>query len=181
MQQAILDQLEKAKDQINKARARAREELTERRDQVSGELKERRETLKNELEERRETYKQMAEEAKHKSTGALVGAEVAVLEATRDVLSWAGKQLGPRAEFVTRGEDALNEALVALRAGHSATLPVEGFDTMTVKEAKQAMDDGGFDAASLRTLLAYEKSHKDRVTLTRDIESRLEDLTESGD
>lgn len=45
------------------------------------------------------------------------------------------------------------------------------FDDLTVDEAKEHLADA--DESDLRDVLVYERSHKDRVTLTRWIESRL--------
>lgn len=49
--------------------------------------------------------------------------------------------------------------------------PAENYDEYTVKEAKAAVRDGDLDPAAA---LAYEREHKDRVTLTRWLEDRIE-------
>lgn len=52
------------------------------------------------------------------------------------------------------------------------------FDDLTVDEAQERLADT--TPGALRGVLAYERSHKDRVTLTRWIEERL-DLDEDED
>lgn len=127
------------------------------------------------IEQRGTDLRHRAEARLDEGKGRVLQAEAQVLEAAADALSKAGEKLGPRAAFVARGEHALREALVALRAGHSATLPVAGFEGMGVAAAKAAIES--LDASALRTLHAYEAKHKNRVTLLREIDRRLVEKT----
>lgn len=51
--------------------------------------------------------------------------------------------------------------------------PVDDYDEYTVDDAKDAVRDGDLDPAAA---LEYERATKERVTLTRWLENRLEDL-----
>lgn len=60
-----------------------------------------------------------------------------------------------------------------------ADLPFAAYDQFTVKDTKEAIrHSDGVDEAEV---LAYERDHKDRVTLTRWLENRLEGNAESDD
>jgi len=171
MQQAIVDRMDKARDQIKTLRERSLDEI----------------------QQRRETISHKADDVVQNSHDALLAAQVSLLEATRDALSWANKQLSPLAEendgkpllapaaaltnsalkYVSRGEKALQEALVSLKAGDSALLPIEGYDDMSVKKVIAAMDAGEFEQGAMLVLRAYEAEHKNRVTLLRELDARL--------
>ncbi len=110
------------------------------------------------------------------SVGAVRNAEATVLETARDLLGKAGGALGDRAPFLKKGEEALNEALVSLRAGHHATLPIDGYDDLSVKKISKQLD--GLGLTDLRTLKAYETAHKARKTMLAEYERRLADLAE---
>ncbi len=58
-----------------------------------------------------------------------------------------------------------------LRAGHRATLPLESFDTLTVKAVAAQLN--GLDYDDLRTLRAYEAANKKRKTLLADLDKRI--------
>jgi ElaB/YqjD/DUF883 family membrane-anchored ribosome-binding protein len=127
------------------------------------------------LEQRGNDLRHRAEARLDEGKGKVLQAEAQVLEAAADALAKAGERIGPRAAFVARGEHALREALVALRAGHHATLPVPGFEAMSVAAAKTAIET--LDVPALRTLHAYEAKHKNRVTLLREIDRRVVEKT----
>jgi hypothetical protein len=173
MQNVIVERVEKAREQIKTLRERSL----------------------NELQARKETLTHKADDAVHTSQEALLNAQATVLETTRDVLVWAGKQLSPLAEeteadaklraqaaamtdvalrYLSRGEKALDEAIVALRAGDAATLPLDGYDDLSVKKVIDALDAGTIDRGGLMVLRAYEAEHKNRVTLLRELDARIE-------
>lgn len=173
MQQGIIDRLGKTREQIHAFRERTVEELTQRADETLSEARDRLKAGRAALDEQRERLVCRADEAIKEGQGALLTMQATVLESTRDALAWAGTQLGPKAEFVHRGERALTEALVALRAGHTATLPLAQFDTLSVKAVIDQLDAGTLDAQDLRTLRAYEGANKGRKTLLRELDKRV--------
>lgn len=140
--------------------------------------------LKDRLARTRETLRQRGEELRHRAElrveggrGRLALAEAAVLEGAANALARARESLGERAAFTERGENALREALVELRAGHTATLPIHNYDTLGVKQALPLF--AGLGLAELRTLRAFESRHKDRVTVLRDLDRRIAQLQAS--
>jgi len=147
MQQAIIDRIENTRQQITDWRS---EHLQD-------------------LQERQKTLLKHGEDALHNGRGALRGLEANTLESARDLLAWAGDNLGERASFLKRGKDALDEALVALRAGHSATLAVEYFDQLSIKKVLPLL--AGLGSAELRTLRAYETRNKARKTLLKELDA----------
>lgn len=123
------------------------------------------------LKERGEALKHRAAERVEIERGRVAGAEATVLEAAADGLAKARQALGDRAAFVERGEHALREALVELRAGHAATLPIPNYDSLNVSKANAAF--AGLHLADLRTVRAYELNHKKRVTVLKELEARI--------
>ncbi len=187
MQQAITDRIQTARDQIRDWRTARLDDIDETRqtlitkkdeavDTLITKKDEAVDTLITKKDEAVDTLLNRKDEAVDGAKERLITVQATVLENARDLLGWAGDQLGPRAEFVKRGEDALEEALVALRAGHSATLPIDGFDGLSVKKAIAALDAGQFDGIALRTLKAYELANKARKTMLADLDRRLADL-----
>lgn len=155
---------------LEKARTTFRQKL----DQQTEALKSRRESLKHRGEELRhkgEELRHKAEARVEEGRGRLLQAEAQVLETAADALAKARETLGDRAAFVEKGEKALRDALVDLRAGHAATLPIAGYDTLNVKQAIAALE--GLDLGDLRTVAAYEGRHKARVTVLREVEKRV--------
>ena len=110
MQQGIIDRLGKTREQINSFRERTIEDLTQRADETLAEARERLKAGRAALDEGREKLVSRADEARKEGQGALLNMQATVLESTRDALAWASAQLGPKAEFVQRGERALTEA-----------------------------------------------------------------------
>jgi len=149
MQEAIIERLENTRKQIKDWRS----------DQF------------DQLQERQKTLLKQGETALHSSRGAIRSLEANTLESARDLLAWAGDTLGPRASFLTRGREALDEALVALRSGHSATLPIENFDKLSIKKLLPLLKD--LETPELRTLREYESRHKARKTLLADLDERI--------
>ncbi len=157
MQTPLIERLEKAREQILSW-------SNERLDDIQ--------SAQKNLSEHRESLVNRSSEALDAGRGAVRSAEASVLETTRDLLSRASETFGERATFLKRGEEALAEALIALRAGHEATLPIEGFDALSIRKIIPQLE--GMDAPGLRTLRAYEASHKNRKTLLAELDSRLE-------
>ena len=156
MQNNLRDRLEKTRSQIKTWSSDALEELQARQ---------------KELTDRKEDVLRQGAEVFDQGLGTVLGAEATVLETARDLLGRARTGLGGKGEFLKRGEDALNEALVALRAGHRATLPIEGFETLSVRKAIAQLD--GLDFDDLRTLRAFEEANKNRKTLLADLDKRI--------
>jgi hypothetical protein len=161
MQNNIRERLEKTREQITNWGSERLDEIQNAQQQLVG---------------RRDALIEKGSDALDASKGAVRGAEATVLEAVRDLLGKAGGALGEKAPFIKKGEDALTDVLVALRAGHSATLPIDAFDDLSIKKILPLLD--GLSAMDLRTLVAYEESHKDRKTLKRELNRRLEELGE---
>ncbi|MBJ96031.1 MAG: hypothetical protein CMP23_16325 [Rickettsiales bacterium] len=157
MQEAIIDRIETTRKQIRDWRT----------DQLGG------------LQERQRTLLKHGENALNSGKTALINLEANTLESARDLLAWASESLGPRASFLARGRDALDEALVALKAGHSATLPIEDFDQLSIARVLPQLD--GLSAAELRTLSHYETEHKNRKTLLAELDARIGATTEVED
>ena len=182
MPATFIDRIEKTREQIKNWSTERLEDVQARQKKLIEHGEERIEASrkklgerKDALLERRDTLKQQADEALDSGIGAVRTAEATVLEAARDLLARTSEVLGERAPFLARGERALDEALVALRAGHHATLPIDGFDDMTVKAAVRLLDD--LELAGLRTLLAFEEAHKGRKTLIRAINKRIDAIS----
>lgn len=153
---------------------KARSTLRQKLDQQTEALKSRRDSLKHrgeELQHKGEELKHKVEARVEEGRGRVLQAEAQVLEAAADALAKARETLGERAAFVEKGEKALREALVDLRAGHAATLPIPGYDALNVKHAIAALE--GLDLADLRTVHAYESKHKARVTVLREADKRI--------
>ena len=156
-----------------------RERIEKTREQLktwSNETLEEFQTRQKALNERREELVRQSGDAFDAGRGAVRGAEATVLETARDLIGRARNTFGERADFLKRGEDALSEALVALRAGHRATLPIEGYDALSVRKASALLD--GLDRDDLRTLRAYEESNKNRKTLLKQFDKRIELATQ---
>jgi hypothetical protein len=150
MQEAIIERIENTRKQIKDWRS---EQLSD-------------------LQDRQKSLLKQGETALHSSRGALRTLEASTLESARDLLAWAGDTVGPRASFLARGRDALDEALVALRAGHSATLPISDFDQLSIRNLLPLLAD--LKAPELRTLREYESRHKARKTLLAELDVRIE-------
>jgi len=150
MQQAIIDRIETTRQQVTDWRT----------DQL------------DDLQERHKALVKQGEAALHNGKGTLRNLEANTLESARDLLSWASDTLGPRASFLKRGREALDEALVALRSGHSATLPVVDFDQLSIKKILPFLHD--LNSAELRTLKAYETRNKARKTLLSELTHLIE-------
>jgi DNA repair exonuclease SbcCD ATPase subunit len=156
MQTPILERLEKTRTQLKTWSTEALEELQSRQ---------------KDLTQKRDDVLRQGSEAWDTGLGTVFGAEAVVLETARDLITRARGNFGERADFLKRGEEALTEALVALRAGHRATLPLEAFDSLTVKVIATQLD--GLDYHDLRTLRAYEAANKGRKTLLADLDKRI--------
>ncbi len=178
----FIDRIEKTREQIKNWSTERLDEVQARQKELIEQGEERlqagRKVLaerKDALTERTDALRKQADEALDHSVGALRTAEATVLEAARDLLARGADTLGDRAPFLARGEKALEEALVALRAGHKATLPIEGYTEGTVKDLLPKIE--ALDLAGLRTVRAWEAAHKNRKTVLRAIDKHVEALT----
>ena len=156
MQTPIRERLEKTRAQLKTLRQDAIDEL---------------QTRQKDLTQKADDVLRQGSEVLDNGMGTVFGAEAVVLETARALITRARENFGERADFLKRGEDALTEALVALRAGHRATLPLESFDKLTVKAVAAQLD--GLDYHDLRTLRAYEAANKKRKTLLTDLDKRI--------
>jgi len=136
----------------------------------------------DELKTQSEGFASKREELVNKSStkfdqaaGAIRGAEATVLQTTRDLLNKANETFEGKASFLARGAEALDSALIDLRAGHSATLPIEGFDELSIKKVLPLLAD--FSIAQLKTVRAYEAANKARKTLLKELDARIDELT----
>jgi len=102
--------------------------------------------------------------------------EVEGLESAADLIGRARTRLGERATVLKRGEEALNELIVNVKAGQEVTLPLEGFDDLSIKKIEPHLD--GLALSDLRVLRLYEVENKNRVTLIKEIDARIEALDE---
>ncbi len=170
----ILDTLQtrkdELKDQADQLKTRGEELLENRVQTPVAEASEAVQTRADEL-------KQQAEDAIDTGRGRFVVMEARALEQARELLGRAGAILGERAPLVAKAELALTDALVQIRAQHEMGLPVEDFGELSIKKVTPFLAD--LDAEDLRVLRAYEAEHKNRVTLLRAIDKKLDELMES--
>ncbi|MCP4873725.1 MAG: hypothetical protein GY898_33985 [Proteobacteria bacterium] len=159
MQNLFIERLEKTREQI----------VTWSNERID-ELKAQSETFA----ERREDLVARGNTKFDQAAGAVRTAEATVLETTRDLLNKANETFDGKAAFLARGAEALDSALIDLRAGHSATLPIDGFDELSIKKILPLMAD--FDLAQLKTVRAYEAANKARKTLLKELDARIEEF-----
>lgn len=191
MQTQITDRIESGRKAITELRDQAREDLTSRK----ATLEERARKLADEGAEKVQTLRKQAEELVHDKVEAVKEAqakvvttaeerldegkgrfamlEVAALEQARAVLSRARETTGAKLPFLGKGEAALGDALVAIRASHPTTLPVGGFAGLSVSKVLPLL--AGLADEDLKVLRAYETANKGRVTLLRAIDKQLAD------
>jgi|SaaInl4_150m_RNA_FD_contig_81_380212_length_747_multi_4_in_0_out_0_1 hypothetical protein len=178
MAATFLDRIEKTREQIKTWSTERLEDVQARQKALIEQGEERLEASKkvlvdrkDQLIEKKDALRQQADEALDNGVGAIRTAEATVLEAARDLLARSSDALGERAPFLARGEQALDDALVALRAGHHATLPIADFNELSIKKIEKQLD--AVDAAGLRTLLAFEEANKARKTLIKSLNKRI--------
>lgn len=58
------------------------------------------------------------------------------------------------------------------------TQHIDNYDGMTVDEVKEEVRSGSFSHNELKEILSYEEENKDRVTITRWLEDRVEENAE---
>jgi len=155
MQEKITQRIEKTREQISEWRQNRINDLQETQETIKGH--------RQTIETRRDELVKQGSDALYARRGSLRSLEANALESAREFLSWASESLGPRADFLSRGESALEEALVSLRAGHSATLAISDFDGLSVKKVLPELKSLSHN--ELRTLRAYEARNKNRKTL----------------
>jgi hypothetical protein len=128
------------------------------------------------LRTRREELQQHGEKTLFAARDRIRVVEVEGLESAADLIGRARTRLGERATVLKRGEEALNELIVNVKAGQEVTLPLEGFDDLSIKKIEPHLD--GLALSDLRVLRLYEVENKNRVTLIKEIDARIEALDE---
>ena len=128
------------------------------------------------LRDRREAISRQGEERLDAAKDRIRTAEVEGLTGALSLLGRARTRLGDRVTVLKKGEDALSELLVTLRAGRAVTLPVEDFDVLSIKRTLPLLE--GLNSTDLRVLRMYELAHKNRVTLIRELDDRIAALGE---
>ena len=128
------------------------------------------------LRDRREALSRQGEERLDAAKDRIRTAEVDGLAGALSLLGRARTRLGDRVTVLKKGEDALGDLLVTLRAGRAVTLPVEGFDALSIKRTLPLLED--LNSADLQVLRLYELAHKNRVTLIRELDDRIAALGE---
>ena len=123
------------------------------------------------LRERCDQIAQQGEERIGAARDRIREAEVDGLTSARTLLARARTRLGDRVTVLSKGEDALGEFLITLRAGREATLPLEGFDALSIKRTLPLLEGLGSD--DLRVLRLYELANKNRVTLIKELDERI--------
>lgn len=104
-------------------------------------------------------------------TAARVGRDVADVATTgRDAALQRTEQVAGR-DGADRTADATHEARRDLGALTASELPVTGYDEMNAQDAIAAIRDLN-TAEDITTMIAYEKSHKDRAGVTSAAQSR---------
>ena len=146
------------------------ERIGKGREQITGHIEERIEAL----QKRKSEILDQGEKAVNEGRGRIRVLEANALEQALDLLVKANDKLEDRSSLLKRGEEALEELLVSVRAGQSVTLPIDGFDELSIKKIRPFIED--MDALNLRAIRAYETCNKNRVTLLREIDNRLEEI-----
>lgn len=123
------------------------------------------------LRQRREDIQHKGEEAVSAARGRIRHLEAETLEGALELLGKARNTLGERATVLQKGEEALSELLVNLRAHDASALPIANFDDLSIKKVLPCLD--GLALIDLRSLRAYEAEHKNRVTLLKDLDERI--------
>ena len=142
-------------------------------------IEKRADEIRTVVDEKVTTLRQRGEDMQHKGEEAVTAArgrirhlEAETLEGALELLGKARTKLGDRATVLEKGEEALSELLISLRATDAATLPIANFDDLSIKKVLPALD--GLALVDLRSLRAYELAHKNRVTLLKDLTERIE-------
>ena len=171
MQQVIVDRVEKTREQLKTFKDRSLDELQQRRSALLERATDVRKNGEDAVRTARKNGEDAVRTARKNGEDAVHTAQVSVLETARDVLSWATE----RVEWtpLSRGEKALGERLVEMRSANAATLPIDGYDELSVKKVVAALDAGSFNAETLQVIRAYEVANKNRVTLLREMDTRL--------
>ncbi len=123
------------------------------------------------LRQRREEIQRQGEEAVSAARGRIRNLEAETLEGALELLGKARHTLGERATVLAKGEDALSELLVTVRASQALTLPIANFDDLSIKKVLPFLD--GLAVIDLRALRVYEVAHKNRVTLLKELDERI--------
>ncbi len=152
-------------------------QLNQREQQPRSRITKRATELVDVIQERQDELRDQANGALDHGRGRLIAIEARALLGAREALGRARAVLGDRATFLVRGEDALTDALISLKARHDMTLPIDNFSDLSIKRIKPFLDE--LDSEDLRTIRAYEVANKNRVTLVSTIDRMLEPSAES--
>jgi hypothetical protein len=155
--------------------------LTDRRDDLRKQgkdlLKQGEQTLnagRDALLDRKAELLRQKEEATRMGRDTLLSFEATALEGARDLLVRAGELAGPKATFLTRGRAALDDAIVSVRATYEGGLPVNDFDLLSIAKITPQLD--GLSVSELKTLAVYEAANKNRKTLLRELNARIDEF-----
>ncbi len=122
--------------------------------------------LQHDLLEKREEVIDVAERLRDASLTRLYGAGASTLSTAAELLD--------KVPFARDSAAPLREgARVAEQAGAAVNLPpVADYDALNVGQVSDALD--GLSAYELQKVRRYEAAHKNRVTVLRDIDGRLD-------
>ena len=170
--------LAKTREQLTTWTTQGREQFEERRDVIIGhkdrlleqgeaELHARRDALL----ERRDALVRQTEEVGRLSRETLLNVEATALEGARDILVRVEDSVGPRASFLRKGREALDDAIVQVRSSYAGGLGIADYDDLSIKRITPHLET--LDGTALRTLRAYEAENKNRKTLLKLLDERL--------
>lgn len=131
--------------------------------------KERLQDLQKDLEARRDNL----EARSNKAVGRLRDASLTTIyEFGANTLDRAA-ELSDRVPVVRGGAEGLRKRAESLKDAGEAVQkpPIEDYDELNVKQVADALD--GLSAYELEKVRRYEEAHKNRVTVLRDVESRI--------
>jgi ElaB/YqjD/DUF883 family membrane-anchored ribosome-binding protein len=126
--------------------------------------------------ERRQELRDRGEAVLEQGRARIHTLESMMVQQAHELIARANDSLGDRAPILGKGEQALADMVVTLRAEDATTLPLEGFDELSIKKIEPHLE--GFNELDLRTLRAYEAKNKNRVTLLRKIDDQIEALAD---
>lgn len=132
------------------------------------------------IQDRRQALVEQKEAVMEQGRVKVIVWESSVLDSARELLNKANTTLderapflGERTPFLKKGQEALGNKVADLRAGHQETLPIPGFDDLSIKKIRPFLED--LNALQLKTITIYEKAHKNRVTLLRIIHDMIQE------
>jgi seryl-tRNA synthetase len=142
------------------------EKLEKSREQITGRLEA--------LQKRQREIINQGEKAVSEGKDRMRVIEATALTQALELVAMTNDKLEDRSAILKRGEEALGDLLVTVRAGQESTLPIEDFDGLSIKKLRPYIEE--LDAINLRAVRVYESANKNRITLLREIDAQLEDL-----